>query len=251
MNIFFLRGLVREKEHWSTITEEIKDFFPNANIYFLEIPGVGEHYQQTSPDNFDDMIEFMRSSYIDQFDGQKNLLISISLGGMIARNWAYKYPDDFSHIVLMNSSFKGITPLFKRLKPSAVAKFIQLFCTKDIQKRELGILELVANDKDKRKNYLDKWIHIQANRPVSRKSFVNQIKSALTCKTITSKPENTKLLILAGKEDRLCNYESSLMLHKAWGGELKIHPTAGHDLPIDASTWVLTQIKEWLENESV
>jgi pimeloyl-[acyl-carrier protein] methyl ester esterase len=51
-------------------------------------------------------------------------------------------------------------------------------------------------------------------------------------------------MILTGKKDRLCDYKSSIELNKKWGGTLHIHPEAGHDLPIDASSWMIEKLKE-------
>lgn len=247
MNIFLLRGLVRERKHWDWFQAYLKSAFPNANIILLEIPGVGESYQTTSPDNFIDMIKFMREksqSYID--DDNENVLIAMSLGGMIARVWLDKFNKDFNKLILINTSFKGITPLLERLRPLSILRFIKIFFTPSVRSRERQILEMVSNNKTEREKLLDGWVQIQEQRPVKRKSFINQIKAALTSKVDISVPKDIKILILAGKEDKLCNYKSSIRLNKAWGGEIELHQTAGHDLPIDDPTWLVETIKKWI-----
>lgn len=248
MNIFLLRGLVREKEHWNWFKKYLIEEFPNANIILLEIPGVGETYDQISPDSFEAMVDFMRDKHLDSISNQEeNLLMAMSLGGMIARVWMDKYPSDFKKVVLVNTSFKGITPLFKRLRPKALLKFINIFCTPSIEGREKKILAMVSNDKVEREKLLDGWVEIQKKRPVKRKSFINQIKAALTSKVSIKVPKDVDLLIIGAKGDGLCHYESSVLLNKAWGGELRIHETAGHDLPIDEPKWLVNTIKSWYQ----
>lgn len=249
MNIFLLRGLVREKGHWSWFKAELQSALPKATITLLEIPGVGETYQQVSPDSFEEMISFMRAKHIQNIEGQDNVLLAMSLGGMIGKRWMDAYPQDFSKVILVNTSFKGITPLFKRLRPLSALKFLRGFFTYTIEQRERLILEMVANDKEKRAALHSGWVQIQRERPVSRKSFINQIKAALQGEVSTTAPKNVKLLLIASKGDRLCHYQSSVLLQKSWGGELILHPSAGHDIPIDDTEWLIKKIKKWLSNE--
>ena len=105
MNIFLLRGLVREKEHWGEFVTLVKTSFPQAQIFTPEIPGVGEFYQQVSPSSFKLMVEFMRNNYQQHFHTENtNIIMALSLGGMIAREWMELYPHDFKKSILVNTS---------------------------------------------------------------------------------------------------------------------------------------------------
>lgn len=247
MNIVLLRGLVREKAHWGDFINELKESFPGANIITPEIPGVGEYINIDSPNNFDAMIEFMREKILKDIQGQDNLLIAMSLGGMIARQWIEKFPNDYSKVVLVNTSFKGINSLFHRLKPISILNFLKIFLTPGTDQRERSIVEMVSNNSTNHERIIKEWIEIQKLRPVKRISFINQIKAALSFSPPLTWPESKALLILTGQKDRLCDYRSSLTLHQKWGGDLKIHPTAGHDLPIDDAPWMIKNIKEWIK----
>jgi alpha-beta hydrolase superfamily lysophospholipase len=250
MNIFLLRGLVREKEHWGDFKVQIESAFPNANIITPEIQGVGQFIDITSPDNFDEMIEFMRKNHIECFDNdQENILMAMSLGGMITRRWIELHQKDFKKIILVNTSFKGINPLFHRLKPACIVNFLKIFATPGIENRERTIVKMVSNNNTNHEKIIKNWIEIQNKRPVKRASFINQIKAALTFSPAQTWPSNIPLLILAGKMDRLCSVESSKKIHKVWGGELALHETAGHDLPIDDAPWMIEKIKNWLKAE--
>lgn len=248
MNIFLLRGLVRERKHWDWFKSYIDDSFPNSNIILLEIPGVGQSFETTSPDNFEDMIDYMRNQHVDLLGkDQENILIAMSLGGMIARVWLDLYPSDFKQLVLINTSFKGVTPLIERIRPLSILRFLKIFFTSSIEMREKQILEMVSNNRTEREKLLKSWVEIQKQRPVKRASFINQIKAALTSKVSIEVPKGVNILIIAAKGDRLCNYKSSIRLNEAWGGELQIHETAGHDLPIDDPAWLVRTIKDWIK----
>lgn len=250
MNIFLLRGLIREKAHWGSFVDEMQQAFPDAGIHTPEIPGVGEFHEQTSPDNFDDMIDFMREKHTTLFgDDRENLLIAMSLGGMIARQWMEKFPKDFKRVVLVNTSFRGLNPLYRRLKPSSMLRFLRIFFTPGMEAREHAILRMVSNNHERNEKIVRDWIEIQSKRPVSRQSFMNQIKAALTFHPPLTKPE-ADLLILAAKGDRLCDYRSSEKLHETWEGTLLLHPSAGHDLPVDDAAWMIEQIKTWLSESN-
>lgn len=241
-----LKGLVREKRHWGEFVGVMQSTFPGANIVPMDYPGVGAKNETISPRDFKDYVEDMRNEYKQYFDGkQENILIAISLGGMMARKWMELYPDDFKKCILMNTSFKGICPIHKRLRPQSMKTFVRLFLTRDRDEVERGILEMVSNRRDKHPPILKNWIRYQKERPVSHKSFLNQITAALTFNAPSEAPK-TPLLILAGKKDRLCHYTCSEKIHKVWGGKLEIHPEAGHDLAIDVPEWTADQVKAFL-----
>lgn len=248
MKIVLLRGLVREKAHWGEFVPFLKENFPESEIITPEIQGVGEYVDQITPNNFEDMIHFMRHNIADQLkDSQENILFAMSLGGMIARQWIENYPEDFQRVILVNTSFKGINPLFNRLKPLSVINFLKIFLSPSIESRERSIVKMVSNNSEHHEHIIKNWIEIQKQRPVKRKSFINQIQAALSFSPQKNWPEKIKLMILTGAKDRLCDYRSSLQLNEKWGGELHIHPEAGHDLPIDAPEWIVKNIKEWIK----
>lgn len=244
-NIYLLRGLVREARHWGDFKAKLQTAFPQAQVTTLEIKGVGKLHHQESDNNFKDMIEYMREEYYSNNDGE-SLLLAMSLGGMMARQWMEMYPDDFQYCVLVNTSFKKLNSLTQRIRPKSIFNFINIFLTPKLEDREDKILKMVSNTYQQRPNkaVLSDWINIQQSAPVSRKSFINQIKAALTYVPSLNKPK-PKLLILAAKNDRLCDFTCSLDLHKHWGGELKIHMDAGHDIPLDDGEWIVKNIQNW------
>lgn len=250
MAIFLLRGLVREKAHWGTFPSELDNSLKDVKIITPEIQGVGEYYQSVTPDNFEDMVHFMREKfYLPVKDEGPHYIMAMSLGGMIARCWMELYPNDFEGAILVNTSFKGINSLFNRLRPKAVLNFLKIFANPSIEKRERMIVGLVSNNEANYEKVATEWIEIQKKRPVMRKSFLSQMKAALTYNPPKDRPK-AKLLWLTSKSDRLCSYKSTVGLQKLWGGDIHIHETAGHDFPLDDSKWLISKIKTWLQKAS-
>jgi predicted alpha/beta hydrolase family esterase len=52
--------------------------------------------------------------------------------------------------------------------------------------------------------------------------------------------------LLAARQDRLVSVKCSLKLAQGWGCEIRLHPTAGHDIPLDDGIWVTQQVRDWL-----
>lgn len=244
--LFLLRGLVRESRHWGDVPSILKSQLPEFDVITPNIPGVGQYYQQPSPNNFDEMIHFIRDQYKTELSQGENTILAMSLGGMMAKRWSEIYPKDFQKMILVNTSYKGINPLYKRIQPSAMLSFLKLFFTFDIEKRELGIIKLISNATHRYQDVHRLWLDIQKSAPVSKKSFINQVTAALTFNPDKSAPK-PKLLILAGAKDRLCSVECSKKLHELWAGDIYIHPAAGHDIPIDDPNWFVDQVKNFLQ----
>jgi predicted alpha/beta hydrolase family esterase len=56
------------------------------------------------------------------------------------------------------------------------------------------------------------------------------------------KPPAVALLLLNSAADRLVQASCSQAIAQAWHCPLQTHPSAGHDLCLDAGEWVIEQI---------
>ena len=59
-------------------------------------------------------------------------------------------------------------------------------------------------------------------------------------------PPAAPTLILASRKDRLVSVECSKSLAGQWQCPLRLHASAGHDLPLDDGPWVATQVRDWM-----
>ena len=61
-----------------------------------------------------------------------------------------------------------------------------------------------------------------------------------------AEPPKVPMMLLNGLGDQLVHPDCSQALAQAWQLPLVTHPTAGHDLPLDAGPWVVSQVQAWL-----
>jgi hypothetical protein len=188
MNIYLLRGLIRESEHWGEFPQILKQSFPDSNIYCLEPAGAGQRYQEKSPCNIKDLVESMRGEYL-KTKGEVNMIISISLGGMISSCWTHEYPDDFQYSVIMNSSFGNLSPIFKRLQPEALKTIGRVAFIPNKVAREEKIVKLVSNNKSKHEKLTRQWQEITSKRPISSPNAIRQLWAAFRYKVKLDKPK--------------------------------------------------------------
>ena len=61
-------------------------------------------------------------------------------------------------------------------------------------------------------------------------------------------PPPVPVLLLASARDQLVSPNCSRTLARRWGVPLAMHPSAGHDLPLDDGPWVAAEIRRWLRS---
>jgi pimeloyl-ACP methyl ester carboxylesterase len=111
------------------------------------------------------------------------------------------------------------------------------------ERRQLGITSSRAELHDL---VAPRWAGIARARPVSRVNALRQLLAAARFRPSREAPRVPHLL-LCGGGDRLVEPACSRVIAEAWGAPLKVHPTAGHDLSLDAGGWMLDEIGAWLK----
>jgi pimeloyl-ACP methyl ester carboxylesterase len=245
--IFLIIGLTKESAHWDDVfIEKLKEFYDVEDITAIDLPGTGAFIDQKSPATISEIVSVSRKNYESLFIKDENrLLVAISLGGMVATEWTRQFPQDFNQFVIMNSSFKGLNPLFKRLQPWGMTQFLKVFLAPTHTSKEKFILELVSNQKEVQKNTLSKWVEISKERPISKENMVRQTVAAARY-TFNHKPE-IPTFIIASTHDRLAHFSCSQALHKEWGGDFHLieDPKAGHGLHVDIPEMLARLITDW------
>lgn len=249
MNFLLLRGLTREKSHWGSFFPKMKRQFPDSVVHCLDLPGTGSENKRPSPRTVAGITDDLRKRWRASFSKAKLgdwICIGHSLGGMVALDWRYRYPKDFVGTVTINSTSRGFSSPFKRLQPSAIPSFLRVAVSRDVNQIEAITLGLVSNERGKDQKILKEWLGFAKERPINSQTPLNQVLAALTFK---ARPvEGSPLLILAGKGDRLANYQCSIDLQKKLGGELRLHENAGHDIALDDPEWLVDQLTEFEES---
>ncbi len=246
-----LRGLIRGKRHWGQYIEAIESDLPGVKILTYDIPGNGTRYQEKSPTTIDQYVDDLRAQMIKDITPNTEVhIFAMSLGAMIGSRWVERYPEDFNSAIFANTSFKGISPFYERFRPEAMAKLVQILLSPGAFRKEKNIIELISNEEEERKKELyDHWKNLQVNNPVSYANAFRQIWAAKKFAPSKAKPA-VPVLLIASENDRLCSYKCSEAIAKEWNAELRIHPSAGHELAFDAPDWTKEQIEQWLYKHS-
>lgn len=232
-----IRGLTRSYFHWHDFTELFKNSLQLESVQCPELPGNGYLSTADTPDDPLACVNELKKQ-IETITEPVGLL-GISLGGLIATQWALAFPNEISHLVIINSSFAN-SPIYHRIKPFnylSLLKNIFFHKPEDIEK---FILETTCNS-DNWKSVLPKYVAFQNEHPVRFKNIIRQLQLAQKGR-FNQKPD-CQILILTSANDRLVNTKCSLLIAKNWGLDSETHPTAGHDLPMDDSSWIISMIQ--------
>lgn len=242
-----LRGLTREQRHWEGFPHYFREYLGDTTIVLPDLPGSGIHYREKSPSRIRDIVEFVRADVAVHLFDKPVYLLGLSLGGMVALEWARLYPAECAGAVLMNSSVRGLSPFYQRLKPSAYGPLLRaLLSMGTAAARESLLFDLTSNLNQDRDATINNWVRYASELPSSRSNALRQLLAALRYRLPADKPQ-APLLLLRGMADRLVDPACSASLSRHWQLPLQSHPSAGHDLTLDDSEWVCQQIRDWLQ----
>lgn len=244
MHLVLLRGLAREAAHWLDFPNALRQALgSDAQLHCLDFPGCGAYYRQPALGSIGAMTDDARAQLALRAIDQPVLLIGISMGGMIALDWAQRFPHQVAGMVLINSS-TGDQPLHWRLRLRAWPAILAALLL-PMEWRERLVLSKVSNDQDHFALHLQQWLKIQRERPVSRTTIITMLSAAARFR-----PQPTCTIpgmVIASTADRFVDYRASQDLAHRFSWPLQLHHTAGHDLPLDDPQWLSQQLRHWLE----
>jgi pimeloyl-ACP methyl ester carboxylesterase len=239
----FLRGLVREQRHWGDFPDLFRRAVPDAQVFTPDLPGNGSEHMAASPASVAAMVEACRSSLQARGLQGPYRLLALSLGAMVAVEWCARYPGEVACAVLVNTSMRPFSRFHQRLRwqnyPALAAAALSGAA------RERTILRLTSNWRGADQALLDDWRAISRSAPVARANAVRQLLAAARYRAPAARPA-VPLLVLASHGDRLVDPCCSRRLAQAWQAPLRLHPDAGHDLPLDDGAWVARMVADWL-----
>jgi pimeloyl-ACP methyl ester carboxylesterase len=233
-NWLLLRGLVREARHWAGFAEQLAAA-TGGEVRTLDLPGVGTERDRPSPWSIDGIVDDLRARFPERGWG----VFAPSLGGMIAMRWAERRPGDFSRVVVCNTSARDLAWPWERFSPLAIRTALRGVMTSDPAARESGTLRLVANT-EAAWAMVPRFAAFAADAPVGRGVLLRQLWAASRSRA----PHRLEVpvLVLASEGDRLCSPLASRRLADRLGAPLFLHPSAGHDLPLDDPAWVIERL---------
>jgi pimeloyl-ACP methyl ester carboxylesterase len=240
-----LRGLTREARHWGDLPGSLGSRLGGDPVLAIDLPGNGSRCLEPSPLSIARMMASARASLGAARESPPYVLVGMSLGAMIAMAWASARPDEVAGVVLLNSSSRGLSPWYRRLRWLQLPTMLRIATTRDPAVRESRVLRLTTRHPPQPEGPLiASWIAWRREHPVSTANAIRQLIAAARFQG-PAMLAPVPVLVLTGAKDALVDPACSLALANAWGGELRIHPTAGHDLTLDDGAWVTEQIAEW------
>jgi pimeloyl-ACP methyl ester carboxylesterase len=243
----FLRGLMRDSRHWGSFPLSFQAAFPDDRIELLDLPGNGSRNSENSPATVEAMSEFCRRRLHEAGLSPPHHILAMSLGAMVTVDWMTRHPDEVRAAVLINTSLRPFSHIHQRLRPAAWLPLLRLLLGHpDDRTIEQTILELTSRHRDKTGQVVDEWVNWRRHNPVSRANALRQLIAAARFNA-SRRPPAMPVLILNGAQDGLVDPRCSQKLAKAWQCPIAIHPSAGHDLPLDDGDWVIAQVKSWRE----
>ena len=248
-NWVFLRGLMRETRHWGEFPEIFQATLPQAGVTLLDLPGNGRLHKEKSPVRVEAMTDACRRQLLSQNISPPYYLFALSLGAMVAIDWAARHPQELAGCVLLNTSLRPVSPFYQRLRPRNYPALLSLALSglrqRNFARQERLLLQLTSCRGAEQAAVLAAWIGYQHDHPVSHGNAWRQLYAAMRYRAPPHAP-TMPILILAGGADRLIDPRCSQNLARLWQAPLAVQPTAGHDLTLDAGGWVAEQVRDWL-----
>jgi pimeloyl-ACP methyl ester carboxylesterase len=243
-----LRGLARESSHWGDFKAFWIKNLPEVQLHFIDLPGTGVYNHLASPLSIPEITDFLRKQFQTHCGSQikKTYILALSLGGIVAWDWAQRYPDELNGLVLINTSLSRVCYPWQRLQPIAMVQLLTSFFTLSPLERQRRLLRLLSNDLSKLEGAAQLWVSIEQKRPLKLSTAVRQVFAAARFDPGEKAPD-LPILILSSAKDRLVKSICSKKIATFWNLNLQIHDSAGHDLPIDDTPWILAQVKDWLQ----
>lgn len=243
-----LRGLTRESGHWGEFPAVLAARLPQARILALDLPGNGALHHEASPLTVDGMVDACRAQVQALGIHGPLHILAMSLGAMVTVAWTTAHPGEVAGAVLINTSFAGLSPFHRRLRPASYPTLLGVLASRDARAREAAILRLTSACADPA--VLEHWVALRHRHPVSPANALRQLAAAARFRLPAQRPA-APLLVLSGRRDALVDPSCSRALAAHWQLAHAEHPDAGHDLPLDDGAWVAERIGAWLDAHAV
>ena len=258
MKLVLIRGLARESRHWGLLASpngplaRQLSLLPDParrEIVTLDLNGNGRFCAERSPRSVSEMVELARARLRADGHAPPYTLVAMSLGAMVACDWAQRYPAEAWRLILINTSLQPYAALHRRLRPGSwlpLAKAgLRWANPLHTERIERIIHRLTCKRLDTLEADVAAWSEIQRTAPVSPGNAFRQLWAAARFRA-DAEPPRCRTLLLSGAGDALVHPQCSSAIATQWRAGHYQHPWAGHDLPHDDPDWVSARIAGWL-----
>ncbi|RVT46377.1 alpha/beta hydrolase [Rheinheimera sediminis] len=238
--VLLIRGLLRESRHWLDFPVLLSEQLQRP-VLTLDLPGCGALHKEKSAASIPALRSALQqqfAAHYPQYQGQQLHVVAISMGGMLALDWALDAPQQVKSLSMINSSSAGLSPFWHRLQMRNYLKVLLAVLAGPIQREEL-IWQMTVSSA-LQPEVLKQWQQWAIEQPVSRSNALRQLWAASRFRA--ERKPLCPVFILSGLADQLVSPLCSVALANQLQAPLLTHPTAGHDLPLDATDWLIEQL---------
>ncbi len=278
-----LRGLGREAGHWHDVPARLANA-TGDRVLTPDLPGVGRAADRRPPWTIAAIARDVAGRVAAEIAATRAAggteatratgdavgplrVLGHSLGGMVALRWAalaaagadadagsdaiaardsaIPRPDG---LVVIGTSLGRLSPPWRRMRPATLPTVLGVALARTPRRAESRVLDLTSTAEGARREaVLDAREPIARARPVPPGTTIRQLVAAAAERgpRPTALPAGLPLLVLAGARDRLVAPACSRAVVRAFGGELHVHPAAGHDVPLDDPAWLIERLTAW------
>lgn len=237
-----LRGLGRETRHWFEFSSLLSRRLGVPSIG-VDLPGAGKARRSRVPLSISAMARDVARRLDTEPLGSSFGIVAISLGSMVALAMAEQLPSRIERLVLINPSTRLSSP-FERLRPGAFLTLLGGAFCRSAATRERIYYGLTTNAP---RAEVELWsrrsAQLASESPARRRDVARQL---LAASRFRAPRVSQPTLILSARGDRLVSPVCSEALASFLGAHHEQHPTAGHDLPLEAGDWIIDRIVDWL-----
>lgn len=236
-----LRGLIRSRFHWggfpALLEQSLQTYSPGLHLLTPELAGNGERWQEKTPLSIHHMMLDIRRQVLPR-TAVPLTIVAVSMGAMIAAEWARCFPQEIRALHLINTSFSNLSRPWQRLRAPALFSLLQPLIRGASQ--EAAILRWTTNMTDT-SVLLPAWESFARQHPLSLRNAFAQLLAASRYCGPTRAPV-TPVYCYHSLADQLVSPACTARIARAWQVPLFSHPAAGHDLPLDDPQWLISQI---------
>jgi pimeloyl-ACP methyl ester carboxylesterase len=244
MRWLLLKGLTRDARHWGDFPAALQAHTGTAPLC-LDHAGVGTQLGFTAPTTVAGMTDDLRARFLlHKRPGERWGILGVSLGGMVTLDWMARYPDDFGHGVVVNSSAADVGFPWERLRYQRARDLLRCAVGSD-EARERTILHMCTRlSGEALEETTRQWTRLAVERPLPSDVAARQLAAGLRF----TLPQRLYVpaLVMVGRGDRLVNPRISDRIASRLRLPVASHPEAGHDLPLDAPDWVAEQVASFM-----
>ena len=245
MPFLLLRGLLREKRHWGPFPKILAErcHVDESEVYSIDLPGIGASSDENFPLKIGEAVELLREKWQSLSAGSPPIVVSVSLGSMLAIEWAKRYPQDLKGLVICNTSASNLSPITERISTFALKQFAQITQARTATQRESLILELVSRHFSKDVSKAEEWA--QWAPPVKSLIHTGLRQLSVASRFQLESPISVPSLAICSLYDRLLSPSATVKVANVLKAKLVYHYESGHDLPLDDPSWFADQISLW------